>query len=285
MDVSSGAQLEQLKCAHPKLWATVLQELSQYAHAKNWSAIAAMQVSSKGSTAPQSAPLIQMRRLAAEQFTQALTVAETGKPNLVDRILFEYLFYRLRKCEIPTDLQFDNLWKRLKNPSWAARELQNRGVWSVPTQNLLDRIVAQIQNRFVLELGCGRGLLTAGLALRGVQVIGCDNGSWQSSKKVVKEAAAHCRNREAAEALEVFKPSVVLCFWPPPQNDFESRVFKTPSVELYLTVQSQYTFASGNQTAYRTQTKFVASESPVLNALIRPIESAQRLLIFRRISD
>ena len=225
----------------------------------------------------------QMTLLAIDQFSDAMTGKIGRKAPLQDRLVLSAgLLPFLSRGTCPGLRRFDQLWSYLKDPLWAAGELQRQGFWSVPSQEFLRRMTEHFQGRPVLEIGAGRGLLTSGLKKMEVNVTGIDDFTWQQSRTTVKGASGLIKMASAEEALRSFNPSVVICSWPPPDNNFEKIVFTTHSVDLYLAIVSKHRFAAGTSESYRQQQSFTCSTSEVLNRLLRPLELEQQVLIFRR---
>ncbi len=88
--------------------------------------------------------------------------------------------------------------------------------------------------------------------------------------------------RDAREALKVYAPEVVICSWPPADNDFECRVFKTRSVQIYIVIGSRHRFAAGNWNDYKRQSAFTFEKEEALSRLILPPELGSAVYIFRR---
>jgi hypothetical protein len=87
---------------------------------------------------------------------------------------------------------------------------------------------------------------------------------------------------DAREALAAYLPEVVLCSWPPSQNDFERDVFNASSIQLYIVIGSTHQFAFGNWKEYRLQTAFELEEDKRLSALVLPPELGSKVYVFRR---
>jgi hypothetical protein len=88
--------------------------------------------------------------------------------------------------------------------------------------------------------------------------------------------------RDAREALRVYAPEVAICSWPPAGNDFERRVFKTRSVQIYIVIGSRHQFAAGNWNDYQRQSAFTFEEEEALSRLVLPPELGSAVYIFRR---
>ena len=135
-----------------------------------------------------------------------------------------------------------------------------------------------IASRSCLEIGAGDGTLSRFLKERGVQITATDNHSWKNAvdypEWVIKLGAR--------EALAAYAPEVVICSWPPSQNDFERYVFNTPRVQLYIVIGSRHQFAFGNWKDYKQQSVFDLEEDKKLGALVLPPELGAAVYVFRR---
>ena len=87
---------------------------------------------------------------------------------------------------------------------------------------------------------------------------------------------------DAREALATYAPEVVICSWPPSQNDFERAVFDTPSVQMYIVIGSRHQIAFGNWRDYRLQSAFDLQEDKELGSLVLPPELESAVYVFRR---
>jgi hypothetical protein len=87
---------------------------------------------------------------------------------------------------------------------------------------------------------------------------------------------------DAGAALRSYAPEVVICSWPPANNQFERDVFKTHSVQLYIVISSRYPFASGNWSDYNSQSAFDCVQDETLSNLVLPPELGAAVYLFRR---
>jgi len=174
-------------------------------------------------------------------------------------------------------------WFRLCWPLvWQKKRLmplvQPRGIYCFYSRELITNLAKLIASRSCLEIGAGDGTLTRFLKSQGVQLTATDNHGWHQSVKypdwVVK--------LDARAALASYAPEVVICSWPPSQNDFEREVFNTPSVQLYIVIGSCHQFAFGNWKDYLQQTSFDFAEDKKLSALMLPPELGSAVYLFRR---
>lgn len=188
----------------------------------------------------------------------------------------------LRRGVVLSCEAFDGKWGVVADRAWAVGQIQGMGLWLVPTLELVERLRSCFEGESVLELGAGRGYLSAALARAGLSVRAIDDGSWVRQDRTPMPPYFPVERQTAADSLRQLKPACVLCAWPPPQNTFESQVFMTPSVQVYVAIVSKHRLASGDWDAYRTQKDFDCTLVPDLDAALRPIEADQQLLLFRR---
>jgi hypothetical protein len=87
---------------------------------------------------------------------------------------------------------------------------------------------------------------------------------------------------DAGQALRAYAPEVVICSWPPANNQFERDVFKARSVQLYIVISSRYPFASGNWGDYKSQSAFDFARDEQLGNLVLPPELGGGVYLFRR---
>jgi hypothetical protein len=174
-------------------------------------------------------------------------------------------------------------WFRLFWPLvWQKKRLmplvQPRGIFCFYSQALIDALVGLVADRSCLEIGAGDGTLARFLKEQGVQLTATDNYGWEKSVTYPDWVL----RQDAREALKKYKPEVVICSWPPAQNDFEREVFNLPGVQLYIVIGSRYRFAFGNWKEYERQTAFELTEDKVLSALVLPPELESVVYLFRR---
>lgn len=202
--------------------------------------------------------------------------------NLLNGYIIQKLLFFCKLERKPVSL----FWFRLIWPLiWQKRLLmplvQPRGIYCFYSRPLVEALVRIISSRPCLELAAGDGTLTRFLRDRGVQVTATDNHSWKHSIQypewVIKQGAQ--------EALSLYAPEVVICSWPPANNNFERQVFIAHSVQLYIVISSRHQFASGNWVEYRQQTTFTFEEDNSLSRLVLPPELDAAVYIFRRKSS
>ncbi len=199
--------------------------------------------------------------------------------NLLNGYIAQKLLFSGGLVRKPASL----FWFRLFWPLvWQKKRLmplvQPRGIYCFYTRELVEALAEMIASRNCLEIGAGDGTLTRFLKDRGIQLTATDSHGWNNAVSypdwVIK--------LDAREALASYAPEVVICSWPPAQNDFERRVFNTPSVQLYIVIGSRHQFAFGNWDDYRQQTAFEIEEDSRLGTLVLPPELESAVYVFRR---
>jgi len=174
-------------------------------------------------------------------------------------------------------------WFRLLWPLvWQKKRLmplvQPKGIYCFYSRELIGALAGMIASRNCLEIGAGDGTLARFLKDSGVRITATDNHSWNKAVAYSAEVV----KLDAREALSTYTPEVVICSWPPSQNDFERQVFNTPSVQLYIVIGSRHQFAFGNWNDYRRQALFDMVEDKQLGALVLPPELESAVYVFRR---
>jgi len=202
--------------------------------------------------------------------------------NLLNGYIIQKLLFLCKLERKPVSL----FWFRLIWPLiWQKRLLmplvQPKGIYCFYSRPLIEALVRIISSRSCLELAAGDGTLTRFLRDLGVQVIATDNHSWKHAIQYPEWVI----NQGTKEALSLYSPEVVICSWPPANNNFERQVFMTYCVQLYIVISSRHQFASGNWGDYRHQTTFTFEEDKSLSRLVLPPELDAAVYIFRRKSS
>ena len=90
----------------------------------------------------------------------------------------------------------------------------------------------------ILEIGAGDGRLTHFLRMvlqhltpRNVQIIATDSGAWERIRPVF-----HVERLKYQDALETYRPQIVLCSWMPYRHDWTAAIHATPSVGEYILI-------------------------------------------------
>ncbi|MEO5766926.1 MAG: SAM-dependent methyltransferase [Polyangia bacterium] len=298
--------LEDLQQRFPKEWSIVGEALVAAAQTKRPEALAAFMQRFHEAAQPWQAraaarrprpadlksalpPIAKahMARLAAEQLLRAAAArVATGRRDdqplrfgrlsgwMIQRLLFERDLVR----KAPSMGTFRWLWPLIPQRRMLMPLVNPRGIYCFYSRELVLALADLIGDRTCLEIAAGDGTLSRFLNTAGTVVQATDNRSWS-------HAIAYPDDVESANAtssLARHQPAVVLCSFPPPKNDFERDVFRSPSVELYVVITTRHRFAAGDWDAYTRQTQFDLTEDHALARLVLPPEIDPTVLIFRR---
>ena len=199
--------------------------------------------------------------------------------NLLNGYIAQKLLFSSGLERKPVSLfWFHLLWPLVWQKKRLMPLVQPRGIYCFYSRELVEALTGMIASRSCLEIGAGDGTLTRFLKNSGVALNATDNHGWKNAvdypEWVIK--------LDAREALVTYAPEVVICSWPPAQNDFERHVFTTPSVQLYIVIGSHHQFAFGNWKDYRQQSTFDLEEDKKLGMLVLPPELEAAVYVFRR---
>lgn len=300
----SNPALEDLRARYPAEWESVQRDISAIiargipeelqAYLKRLSTQGALQANPSpwkqrnGKTVE--AALLQfvrsrMAHEAVKKLSLTALAASTGvskgklRFNLFNGFVAQKLLFSRELERKPVSM----FWFRLFWPLlWQKKRLmplvQPKGIYCFYSRELVEALAGMVGSRSCLEIGAGDGTLTRFLKDRGVSVTATDNHGWQHAvtypEWVIK--------LDAGAALASHAPEVVICSWPPSQNDFERQVFATPSVQLYIVIGSRHHVAFGNWRDYRQQSTFEFAEDKALSALVLPPELESAVYVFRR---
>ncbi len=230
-------------------------------------------------------PHLARSRMALLAVDKCYLAAATGKAsgkirfNLLNGIIIQKLLFSRHLTRKMASIRWFRFWwpfitqKRLLMPL-----VQRRGIYCFYSRSLIERLSPLIGDRFCLEIGAGDGTLARFLQQAGVKIRATDDHSWSH----IIQYPESVERLEAGRALEKYRPQGVICSWPPPDNDFERRVFSTQSVDLFIVIGSRYPFASGNWNEYRRQRDFEGIADPDLSSLVLPPDLESSVIIFRR---
>lgn len=286
--------LEELCAKYPEEWAAVQQEIS--AIVEHGAAEELKAYLERLSTPPaktqkdKKAVLSQLVRScmaheSVKKLCLATLAADAGvtdgkmRFNLFNGFIAQKLLFARELERKPVSLfWFRLLWPLLWQKKRLMPLVQPRGIYCFYTQELLVALAGMIRSRNCLEIGAGDGTLARFLNGQGVSITATDNHAWKKAVNYPEWVV----KLDAREALATYAPEVVLCSWPPSQNDFERHVFATPSVQLYIVIGSRHKIASGNWKDYETQTAFEFLEDKKLSMLVLPPELEPAVYLFRR---
>jgi hypothetical protein len=226
-----------------------------------------------------------MAHESVKKLCLATLAAETGvkkgklRFNLLNGYIAQKLLFSKGLERKPVSLfWFKLLWPLVWQKKRLMPLVQSRGIYCFYSRALIKSMTAMIASRSCLEIGAGDGTLTRFLRNQGVQLIATDNCGWNN----IIDYPEYVLKLDAREALATYAPEVVICSWPPSQNDFERYVFNTPSVQLYIVIGSSHQFAFGNWKDYKQQSVFDLEQDKKLGALVIPPELGAAVYVFRR---
>ena len=226
-----------------------------------------------------------MAREAVKKLCLTTLAADSGvkngklRFNLLNGYVIQKLLFTSGMERKPASLFWFNLiWPLVWQKKRLMALVQPKGIYCFYSIALIDALTEMIASRNCLEIAAGDGTLTRFLKGNGVQITATDNHDWKNLVSYPEWVA----KIDAREALSTYAPEVVICSWPPSDNDFERCVFNTSSVQLYIVIGSQHHFAFGNWKEYRQQTTFTLEEDAQLGAQLLPPELGSAVYIFRR---
>ncbi|MBY0575177.1 MAG: hypothetical protein K2P67_01060 [Gallionellaceae bacterium] len=297
--LKTNPSLEELCARYPGEWAAVQQEISAivergvaeelktYLERLSASAARGNASSGKRQTGAALAQFIRSRMAheSVKKLCLSTLAADAGATkgklrfNLFNGYIAQKLLFSKGLERKPVAL----FWFRLLWPLvWQKKRLmplvQPKGIYCFYSRELVEALAGMIASRNCLEIGAGDGTLTRFLKNQGVQLTATDNHGWGNTVAYPDWVL----KLDAREALANHRPEVVICSWPPAQNDFERYVFTTPSVQLYIVIGSRHQIASGNWKDYKQQTAFELEEDKELGALVLPPELESAVYVFRR---
>ncbi len=290
--LKANPSLDELCAKYPGEWAAVQREISAIVER---GAAEELKAYLERLSAP---PARQNREAALSQFIRSRMAHESVKKlclstlaadagatkgrlrfNWFNGFVAQKLLFSRGLVRKPVSL----FWFRLFWPLvWQKKRLmplvQPKGIYCFYSRELIEALAGMIDSRSCLEIGAGDGTLTRFLKERGVAITATDSHAWSQSVEYPDWVV----RLDAREALAAYSPEVVICSWPPSQNDFERHVFATPSVQLYIVIGSRHQFAFGNWKDYRQQSTFELAEDKQLAALVLPPELESAVYVFRR---
>ena len=206
-------------------------------------------------------------------------VPESKDFSTFDRLLLRILFFGPgRRRKLVNSSLFRLLWPRFQQKNLLMPTAEANGIYCFFTRETITGLAALMKEGSCLEVGAGDGFLAARLREQGVDVRATDNFSWSGKIEHVGEV----ENLDAATAVAKYKPSIVLCCWPPAQNKFEQSILEEPSVRRYIVIGSVQKALSGNWPLYQGQKAFSIRRDSVLSASIPPQEAGGAVYVFDR---
>ena len=223
-----------------------------------------------------------MSLLAVEKcYVAAATGRSSGRIrfNLINGAIIQKLLFENHLTRKPASLPWFKFWWRFISQKKLLMPLvQPKGIYCFYSRELIRELASMIGGQACLEIGAGDGTLSRFLAAEGVRVVATDSHGWTHAIQYPDTV----ERLEAKQALEKYRPRIVVCSWPPPANGFEKQVFSIGSVDMYLVIGSRYRFASGNWDAYETQNRFEWNLDTRLSSFVIPPELESAVLVFRR---
>lgn len=202
--------------------------------------------------------------------------------NWINRYLVQRLFFSRDGDRKPVSLfLFRILWPLIWQRKFLMRSVEFQGIYCFYSKTLIRELAMMIGSKACLEIAAGDGTLSRFLKGQDIQITATDNRSWNFSINY-PDIVLNCG---AKEALQAYNPEIVLCAWPPKNNDFEKYIFQTESVQLYILIASHRESASGNWASYREQIDFTFAENIELSKMILPPELGSAVYIFKRITS
>jgi len=229
-----------------------------------------------------------MARLAADQVLRAAAAhaATGGQQNAPMRFslwsgkLINALLFSKGLDRKPVSMRtYRFLWPLIFQRRLLMPLVQPRGIYCFYSQELVSALARMFEGMPTLEIAAGDGTLTRFLKNKGTDVRATDDHTWSHAITYANDV----EKIDAIEALNRHRPRAVICSFPPPNNAFEKRVFRTSSVEIYVVITTKHRVAAGDWAAYEEQTLFSWKPDPTLAALVLPPEVEPEVLVFRRI--
>lgn len=199
--------------------------------------------------------------------------------NFINEYLIKKLLFSRDGSRKPVSLfWFYLLWPLVWQKKFLMQWVEFKGVYCFYSKELIKELVTIIGSKSCLEIAAGDGTLTRFLKEQGTQVIATDDQSWSHSIEY-PDTVIQC---DAETALQKYNPEIVICSWPPKNNDFERYIFETNSVQTYILIASRREDVSGNWEDYKKQSTFSFAEDKKLSKLILPPELDSAVYLFHR---
>jgi hypothetical protein len=293
--------LEELMRRHPEGWARVGEALTRalatgragevaglvrrlHAEADAWRARIARSGGNdqvvKGAMAHLAAERLAV--LAVERTALSAAVGQeegTYRLSLWSGTIVQRLLFARGLTRKPVSLRaFRLAWPLVRQRRLVMPLVQQKGIYCFYSRELVAALARLVGPRPCVELAAGDGTLSRFLRAAGVEITATDDQSWGH----VVTYPADVLRLEARRALAELSPRAVICSWPPPGNEFERRIFATPSIELYVAIGSRHRFATGDRAAYDQPGSFEGAPDEQLSRLVLPPELDPAVLVFRR---
>lgn len=176
-----------------------------------------------------------------------LGIKERAKEVSIDVLATEAIMENiLDVCLLPQHNEVKQLMQRL---SYGPIRLLGMGAWMgfcyykglyhIPTVEFVDELADEIRKLGpgpVVEVCAGNGKLSYHLSKRGVYTKATDDYSW----KDIKRQGSLVENFSCIEALETYKPRIVITSWIPNYGDYVNigpEVLRFPTVKHFINIQ------------------------------------------------
>jgi len=286
--------LEALQESFPNEWARVARELSAVTPRGPQALAAYVQSTTVPATSRRerrtrrdrdALVVAEVRHRMAVLAARSLTLsAATGvseghvRFNRLNGSIAQRLFFKQGLERKPVSMRwFTLVWPRLPQRNYLMPLVARRGIYCFYSRPLISRLASLIGGRRTLEIAAGDGTLTRFLEDAGAGITATDDHSWSDvtfPDWVLEE--------DASTSLRHGQPEAVVCSWPPADNKFETEVFRTPSVELYVVIGSRHRFAAGDWKAYESQGGFDMRVDEDLSRLVLPPDIEPAVYTFTR---
>ena len=279
--------LNELRTEFPEQWIAVQQAISQAAQDRDVTTLQQGMIPPKKASKelpPELENYICQRMFQLVVKNQGLSDVTGVKHGKVSFNWFNG--YIIQKLLFLDDLErkpaslfwFRLFWPLIWQKNYLMPLVEPKGIYCFYSRAFINELVKIIGSQSCLEIAAGDGTLSVFLQDQGVRITATDNRSWDHSIEYPKSVI----NMDAKKALKTYNPEVVICSWPPANNNFEADVFKTNTVNTYIVIGSQLKSASGNWNSYKDQNLFSFEEDKHLSSLIIPPELSSAVYIFRR---
>lgn len=291
--LDSEPDIDELIATFPDQWATVRREAAQRgshgdAELRAYVLSAVRPARQSRDRARPKRELVReevRRRMLLELLRQATVAAETGRDsgtirfNWLNGTIAQRLFFEHDLRRKPVSMAaYHVVWPLLWQRNLLLPLVRRKGIYCFYSSRFVKRIAALVGERPCLEIAAGDGTLSRFLSDRGVELNASDDYSW--ARHISFDESVE--RLDARAALRRHQPAVVVCSWPPPGNDFEADVFRTPTVETYVVITSRSRADAGNWNAYEDQDQFQMTEPRGLSRLVLPA-GRNRVLLFQRL--
>lgn len=292
--------LDALKARYPNLWEVTGRELlsvlgkkriglvaEHLSHVRAAEALALSQLTAGREIRTRAVKSLIQCRMAVLAMDQILAGAVVGKDTGPLRfnwwngtILQRLLFKKELSRKAVSYGWFRFWWKWLPQRRFLMPLVQGKGIYCFYSKPFLRGLAQLIGARPTLEVAAGDGTLTRLLREEGVDIRATDDYSWAHAIQYPEEV----EKLPVSPSLVKYKPRVVVCSWPPPNNTFERAIFSFPTVEQYIVIGSRHEFATGNWKEYRLQKLFDRKQDHSLSRYVLPPEVDPAVHVFQRIS-